>query len=31
VELFDRRAKKSEDVKIADVVERVQKQALAGV
>jgi prolyl-tRNA synthetase len=31
IELFDRRAKKSEDVKIADVVARVQKLALTGV
>jgi len=30
VELFDRRAKKSEDVKIGDVVAHVQKLALAG-
>ena len=30
VELFDRRAKKSEDVKTGDVVARVQKLALAG-
>ena len=30
VELFDRRAKTSEDVKISDVVARVQKLALAG-
>jgi prolyl-tRNA synthetase len=30
VELYDRRAKQSEDVKITDVVERVQKLALAG-
>ena len=30
VELFDRRAKKSEDVRLRDVVERVQKLALAG-
>jgi prolyl-tRNA synthetase len=31
IELFDRRAKKSEDVKIVDVVERVQKLALTGL
>jgi len=31
VELFDRRAKKSEDVKTGDVVARVQKLALAGL
>jgi len=31
VELFDRRAKKSEDVKTIDVVARVQKLALAGL
>lgn len=31
VELFDRRAKKSEDVKISDVVTRVQKLALTGL
>jgi prolyl-tRNA synthetase len=31
VELFDRRAKKSEDVKLDDVVEQVQKVALAGL
>ena len=31
IELFDRRAKKSEDVKIVDVVARVQKLALTGV
>ena len=31
VELFDRRAKKSEDVKIVDVVARVQKLALTGL
>jgi prolyl-tRNA synthetase len=30
VELYDRRAKQSEDVKITDVVERVQELALAG-
>jgi prolyl-tRNA synthetase len=30
VELYDRRAKQSEDVKIGDVVDRVQKLALAG-
>jgi prolyl-tRNA synthetase len=30
VELFDRRAKQSEDVKFDDVVERVQKLALSG-
>ena len=30
VELFDRRVKKSEDVRLRDVVERVQKLALAG-
>jgi prolyl-tRNA synthetase len=30
VELFDRRAKTSEDVKLTDVVSRVQKLALAG-
>jgi prolyl-tRNA synthetase len=30
VELFDRRSKTSEDVKIADVVTRVQKLSLAG-
>jgi prolyl-tRNA synthetase len=31
VELFDRRTKSSEDVKLADVVSRVQKLALAGL
>jgi prolyl-tRNA synthetase len=31
VELFDRRAKASEDVKLTDVVSRVQKLALAGL
>jgi prolyl-tRNA synthetase len=31
VELFDRRAKASEDVKLRDVVSRVQKLALAGL
>ncbi|HSQ25031.1 MAG TPA: His/Gly/Thr/Pro-type tRNA ligase C-terminal domain-containing protein, partial [Pyrinomonadaceae bacterium] len=31
VELFDRRAKQSEDVKLDDVVPRVQKRALAGL
>jgi len=31
VELFDRRAKQSEDVKLADVVPQVQKLALAGL
>jgi prolyl-tRNA synthetase len=31
VELFDRRAKKSEDVKTIDVVARVQRLALAGL
>lgn len=31
VELFDRAAKKSEDVKIAEVVKRVQQLALAGL
>ena len=31
VELFDRRAKSSEDVKLGDVVTRVQKLALAGL
>ena len=31
VELFDRRAKASEDVKLTDVVARVQKLALAGL
>lgn len=31
VELFDRASKKSEDVKIADVVKRVQQLALAGL
>jgi prolyl-tRNA synthetase len=31
VELFDRRAKASEDVKLSDVVSRVQKLALAGL
>jgi hypothetical protein len=31
VELFDRRSKSSEDVKIADLVARVQKLALAGL
>ena len=31
IELFDRRAKKSEDVKIVDVVERVQKLTLTGL
>jgi prolyl-tRNA synthetase len=31
VELYDRRAKQSEDVKISEVVERVQKLALAGL
>lgn len=31
VELFDRRAKTSEDVKLADVVGRIQKLALAGL
>jgi prolyl-tRNA synthetase len=31
VELFDRRAKASEDVKLSDVVARVQKLALAGL
>ena len=30
VELFDRRAKQSEDVKLDDVVGRVQKLALSG-
>lgn len=31
VELFDRRTKQSEDVKLADIVARVRKLALAGV
>jgi len=31
VELFDRRTKQSEDVKLADIVAQVQKLALAGV
>ena len=31
VELFDRRAKASEDVKLTDVVSQVQKRALAGL
>jgi prolyl-tRNA synthetase len=31
VELFDRRAKKSDDVKLSDVVKRVQSLALTGV
>jgi prolyl-tRNA synthetase len=31
VELFDRAAKRSEDVKIADVVARVQQLALTGI
>ncbi len=31
VELFDRRAKASEDVKLTDIVARVQKMALAGL
>ncbi|MGH9879854.1 MAG: His/Gly/Thr/Pro-type tRNA ligase C-terminal domain-containing protein, partial [Pyrinomonadaceae bacterium] len=31
VELFDRRAKSSEDVKLSEVVSRVQKLALAGL
>jgi prolyl-tRNA synthetase len=31
VELFDRGSKQSEDVKISDVVGRVQKLALAGL
>jgi prolyl-tRNA synthetase len=31
VELFDRRTKKSEDVKLGNIVSRVQKLALAGV
>lgn len=31
VELFDRRAKASEDVKIGEIVQRVQRLALAGV
>jgi prolyl-tRNA synthetase len=30
-ELFDRRAKTSEDVKLGDIVTRVQKSALAGL
>ena len=30
VELFDRRTKQSEDVQLSDIVERVQKMALAG-
>nr|MBA3768276.1 hypothetical protein [Acidobacteriota bacterium] len=31
VELFERSTKKTEEVKLADVVERVQKLALAGL
>jgi prolyl-tRNA synthetase len=31
VELFDRRSRLSEDVKVKDVVERVQKLALTGL
>ncbi len=31
VELFKRRAKTSEDVKLSDIVSRIQKLALAGL
>jgi len=31
VELFDRKSKRTEEVKLADIIERVQKLALAGL